>query len=415
MTEHVEAEKKHSQLGASTAERIMLCPGSVKLIRALKKEGLIPPVSKPSIYAAEGTAAHLVGALLLTEELLEQKNKSVNEGDFVKVGDYGFEVNAEMLEAVQVYVQHCLNIVQTYPEVDYWIEEEVCLRHLSPTELEEDEMWGTPDFVGYVPGIKLEVVDYKHGKGHGVSPENNVQLQYYALAAVEKHTELKTYHVPEIWMTIVQPRHFAGGVSTHVITWEELMEFKKQLVSAMDLAVNSEAPPLIPGEKQCQWCPAKNKCPALRGQLEEATQKDFALITVDTELAAPASLTLEQKLRLYHLRTLFDAWFNGIEEDIKRAAMMGVETPGVKVVRTEPNYKPVEGAALTLAEFLPEDDFMKPPQLKSKTDIQKLLKKYNVNLDISELFYRPEGNLVLAPESDRRPRVDPMEINEDDH
>lgn len=423
MTEYVEQEKQHSQLGASTAERIMLCPGSVKLIRELKKKGLIPSHSKPSIYAAEGTAAHLIASILLADKLAGGE-PTVKEGDTVRVDDYTFTVNDEMMESVMVYVYHCLNIVETYPEVDYWIEQEVCLRHLSPTQDLEDEMWGTPDFVGYVPGVKLEVVDYKHGKGHLVDPVNNIQLMYYALAAMEKlfakqdRLEFLKHRPPEIWLTIAQPRHFAGGVQTSVIDFDTLKEFREKLMNTMKEAVTSDSPPLVPGEIQCQWCPARRDCPALRGSLEEATQQDFALMTLDSELPAPATISMEQKLKLYFLRGLFNTWFDANEEDIKRAAMMGVETPGVKLVRTEPNYKPVEGFEVVLSDTLSGDEvekFFKPQKPISKTDAAKLLKKYNLNLDISELYYRPEGNIVLAPETDRRPRIEPLQIEDSEH
>lgn len=141
-------------------------------------------------------------------------------------------------------------------------------------------------------------------------------------------------------------------------------------------------------------------------------------MTLDSELPAPSTLPMEQKLKLYLLRGLFNTWFDANEEDIKRAAMMGVETPGVKLVRTEPNYKPVEGFEVVLSDTLSGDEvekFFKPQKPISKTDAAKLLKKYNLNLDISELYYRPEGNIVLAPETDRRPRIEPLQIEDSEH
>src|SRR5271166_6425074 len=82
----------HSPLGASSAERWMECPGSVRLIQSLKIEG----DSDEPDYRREGTAAHEAIAHCLRN----------NSDAWEVMGEtfYDTVVSVEMADAIQVYL-----------------------------------------------------------------------------------------------------------------------------------------------------------------------------------------------------------------------------------------------------------------------------------------------------------------------
>ena len=55
--------KAHSEFNATSAARLIACPGSFRLTRELKAEGRGP--DRPSVYAAQGTVAHKIAEELL--------------------------------------------------------------------------------------------------------------------------------------------------------------------------------------------------------------------------------------------------------------------------------------------------------------------------------------------------------------
>ena len=191
---------KHSNLGASGAERWFNCSGSVKL-----QEG-IPSISSEA--AKEGTLAHelaeqiLLGKTNISPEILKDK---------------------EMLEAVWVYTDYVLNKLKK-PNQKLYIEKQFDLSFI------HEGMFGTNDACIIDLDTKtLEIVDYKHGKGKYVEVENNLQLLYYALGAYQSFCrdgrgtikkveepnkpldypplyEIHIHDITNIKLTIVQPR-----------------------------------------------------------------------------------------------------------------------------------------------------------------------------------------------------------------
>lgn len=229
---------QHSQLGASTASRWMACPGSVKLCAEIP--------STWSYYAQEGTAAHALMELSLSEQM----SPASVLGETLE----GFEVTEEMVLHVATAVDYCLSIPNLTAGL-YWIERHVTLEALSPPA----PMYGTTDFMAYdEPNATLYVVDLKYGKG-AVQVENNPQLRYYAVGGVLALTDQKPQKAVT---TIIQPRgsHRKGPVRSEVLEIGELRAFARTLIGA---ARQTELPdpPLITG-KQCRYCPAREVCPA---------------------------------------------------------------------------------------------------------------------------------------------------------
>src|SRR5208282_2551090 len=81
----------HSPLGASSAERWMKCPGSVRLIQSLH----LPETDEPD-YRREGTAAHEAIAHCLRNDL--------DAWEVVDKVFYDTPVSVEMADAIQSYL-----------------------------------------------------------------------------------------------------------------------------------------------------------------------------------------------------------------------------------------------------------------------------------------------------------------------
>lgn len=91
-------EIAHAILGASSASRWLACPGSVRLTKDL------PDQSSP--YAALGSAAHD----LCEKCLLDGSDAVSHMGEYISAKGEEFQVDAEMADAVQVYLDYVREI-----------------------------------------------------------------------------------------------------------------------------------------------------------------------------------------------------------------------------------------------------------------------------------------------------------------
>jgi hypothetical protein len=254
----------HSKLGASKAARWLNCPGSVPLCETVPE----PP---PSKYAELGSAAHA-----LAEQCL------IHGGDAF---DYWGEpcpeypdyiVDTDMVEAVQVYVDHCRSLMEPFPGERslFKIEHKFWLAEI------DIHLFGTADFVAYDPRSQwLHVADYKHGAGVVVDVRNNPQILYYALGAIEAFGE----PIKGVTLHVVQPRAPGKAVKEWVVPKGGMQRFRFELIDGLN-RVHSGDDTLKAGD-WCRFCPAKTVCPA-HGDGETKTRRrdvaaDFGVGSLD--------------------------------------------------------------------------------------------------------------------------------------
>ena len=113
----METQPLHSPLGASSAERWMKCPGSVRLIQSLQ----LPETDEPD-YRREGTAAHEAIAHCLRSDL--------DAWEVVGQKFYNTEVSIEMADAIQTYLDTVRPLVTSVAQV--FIEYRISLPRSSP-------------------------------------------------------------------------------------------------------------------------------------------------------------------------------------------------------------------------------------------------------------------------------------------
>ena len=168
----------HMKYSPSGASRWLNCPGSLTLNSDTE--------DRSSDYAAEGTAAH---ALVHRCFLLD-----VDATDFPGQQVEGFEINQEMAEGVQLYLDVIKSETLKAGEgADVEIEKFV-------TCAANQDFGGTIDCL-IVSSECLTIVDFKYGVGVGVEVEGNLQLLSYATIAMSLIDKPK-----KVRLVVVQPR-----------------------------------------------------------------------------------------------------------------------------------------------------------------------------------------------------------------
>lgn len=378
--------KKHARLGASSSERWIVCPGSIAASEGMPNES--------SVYSREGTAAHGLAEMALTEGL--PAADWIGETIYVAEEDatYPIEVTEEMAEAVQVFVDLVFSRVFTRTShlhpVERFLEVQFDLEPLNPPE----PMYGTADAVTWDPTTRtLYVDDYKHGQGVVVEAVDNSQIAMYGLGAV-----LKLRKRPDrIVLTICQPRasHPDGRTRSWEITWDELLAFKDELMAAARRTQDPDAP-LVAGD-HCRFCPASPTCLAQRAQAMEVAQTDFDAVDVAEELAPPERLTHDELRFVLDKAPLVESWFNAVRAYAQGELEAGREVPGYKLVAGRSNRRWVdeEKAARWLIRRIGKKGAY-TQKLLSVAQAEKTLKKEGHVLK-EALVEKPEGKPKLAP------------------
>jgi hypothetical protein len=341
--------KAHSKLGASSYDRWGECPGSVKLSEGIPNES--------SIYAEEGTLAHEVGSRILLGTQLDGP------------------VDDEMLEAVQVYLEHIWSLRALNPSFEA-IEQRVDLSAYHPA------LFGTADYVAYFADTKtLHVVDYKHGRGVPVEVVGSRQLRYYGLGALH----MNKFPIASVILTIVQPRcyHVDGPVRSWAVDPVEMLDFAADLISDALKTENPNAP-LNPGD-HCRWCPAQAICPALQKQSLDVVQAAFQ----DETLALPPARVA------YFLGVIpqIKSWIESVHKYAHSQAELGVEIPGWKLVDKRATRKWRD-------DFQPPADESRWWELKVKSPaaMEKVLGKGVID----DFVIKESSGKTLVPTTDDR-------------
>lgn len=386
----------HAKLSPSAASRWMNCPGSVALCATVPR--------KSSSFADEGTAAHGLAERCLIEKVdaaayvgriisvLPRGTSILKPG--AKPGKDCYEVNDEMVESVQMY----LDAVRE-PGCQIVPEARLSLEHYWPG------MFGTADAQAFDKATgTLHVFDLKYGAGVLVAPDWNPQAMIYALGALGPEAPA---WVENVRIVIVQPRHRNGGVMDWTIPSEDLMKWaNEELVPAAHRTMEKDAP-LVAGDKQCRFCDAKAICPALLGKSLEIAQTAFKDVITEPKtvhLPDPASMTTEQIANVLDFSELLSSWVSAVNAHAEQIALNGGVIPGRKLVRKTTRRKWIDEAA-TAQALAPLGEALYERKLKSPAQVEKLVKDKDAKKSLATLWENPEGELTLVHESDRRQGV----------
>jgi len=374
----------HAVLGPSSAERWMNCYGSVELSQGIKDQG--------SSNASEGTMMHTVSSTCL--------EKSYDTVGYIGTVDEETKLVLQVDQAghVQQYVDYVRSLA-SLPGAILLIEQSLPIEFMTG----EEGAKGTADAI-IITADELIVVDAKFGF-KPVDAVENKQLQMYAAAAYEIYG--MAYDFKTVRLVIVQPRT-DEAISEWVTTPGELMDFADEVKNAAT-AIFFGNDTLVPTEKGCQWCKAKPTCPAIRNKV----LKDFE--TVAPETAEPNDLA-----RVMSNAGLIEAWIKSIRAEVERRLLAGTPVTGYKLVRGKRGNRQwgnPEDAEATLKAMRVKHDQMYDYKLASPTSIEKLVKAEEIGprqwIKIQELITQSEGSASVAPESDKRPALNPSADDSD--
>lgn len=393
-------EKQHATLSPSARHSWSRCPGRIRVTKGIK--------SKSGKSADDGTHTHTLLKLCLDWDVSPESfvgNELVDE-----VGK--FTVDLDRAERVRVVTDY----------ISSRIKEEGCASILSERELRNatwigrDDCWGTAD-VALVGLGWFEIIDLKDGMGIVEAVENE-QLETYAMlfapdtGAMTKHSRVR--------MTIVQPKAvFAGKepISSWDTTLGEIYN-RVPVFQAQAAATDAADAPLIPGEKQCRFCPVSGNCSAQAAEVVSLFDSVDTVPTVEAVPPAVNTLTDIDLDRVMLAAPLLRGFLDGAEEEVFKRLNIGHTFANVKLVRGRGSSEWVNSEEETLAKLarmgipkglLTKEKILTPNQVKNlKWEVKgekKSLSEFQKEKIEQNFVKRNEGALSVALMSDKRDAV----------
>lgn len=411
MTTHVVASSPHALFSPSSAHRWMRCAGSVGL------ESREPDTS--SEFADEGTAAHALAALALTNGtdtaaylgwIITVTHEPAAIANTVTERD--FTVDAEMAGHVQVYVDY----VRTLGG-ELAVEQALPIAHITG----EIYACGSADAV-IVDGDVLTIIDLKYGQGVMVEAKDNPQLQIYALAAMREFDYLGDFN--SVRVAIVQPRR--QHISEWTYTPAELEAFRPRCADAstrgvlalkyFDKHAEMHEKYLEPGDSQCKFCKAKATCPALAAHVLATVSDDFVDVSqpIAPQLEPALARTFDNVTlgNLMSATDLIESWCKAVRAKGEAELLAGNAVPGFKLVqgrRGARKWADMTAAEQALKAMRLKVEEMYDLSLISPTTAEKLHKAGAIGPrqwpKLQTLVVQPEGRPSVAPDSDKRPAL----------
>lgn len=394
----------HALLSPSGASRWMACPGSIAMEAGQPNDS--------SEFAREGTAAHTLAALCLTEH----NGAHAYVGRIITVEGQDFEVTPDMADFVQTYV----DVVHQYATGhDLLVEQRVPIGHITG----ETGAEGTSDAIIVTgDGSELIVIDLKYGRGVAVSAEANEQGQLYALGALELVT-LLGYEPVHVRVVIHQPR-IQAAPSEWDCTVEELQRFAEQVKERASHALNvlrNESPDtyhfhLRPGDKQCRFCKARAICPKLAQHALDTVADDFVDTTapiapqIGGALERVANCDNAHLAAIYPHLDLIEDWCAAVRKRVHAELTNGNAVGDYKLVLGKKGnraWTSEEEAEAAMKSMRLKHDQMYQYKVISPTTAEKLLAKDSPRRwgTLQKLITQGDGKPTVAPASDRRPAL----------
>lgn len=372
----------HALLSPSAAHRWINCTAAPRLEANVEDKG--------SEFAAEGTLAHAYCALKLKEFLglpttdeakeIAELNERYHTGEMDEYTDTYKTIVLEKFNTARAITKDAQLLIETRLDFSEYI----------------PDAFGTADAIIIADGT-MEVIDFKYGKGVKVSAVDNPQMKIYALGAYDKFSF--EYKIDRVRMTIVQPR--IDNLSDYDLSVSELLAWTDEVLTPKAQEAYKGNGLQVPGD-WCQFCKVKSICRALTQKCIEATENH-----PNPKLLSPDELATE----VLPILATVKMWLSGVEDYALQQALSGIQLPGWKIVegRSVRKITDQDGAATALNKAgYKTAEIYKPQELRTITDLEKLAGKKRFAVICGDFIEKPQGKPTLAPESDKRPAIDPV-------
>jgi hypothetical protein len=378
---------EHSILSPSSAHRRVRCPGSLAACKGITGE--------TSEYAAEGTAYHEVAADVLAAPEDWSRNCADWIGQEIEIDGFKFIIDAENAAYAQVYV----DAIRRIPGALL-----VEVRLDTSSVVGVDGQGGTGDAIvlDYEHHI-IHVNDLKFGRGEIVYANGNEQMLEYGAAALHMFQDVGEWAFVKV--AIHQPRvdHYDEKLYS-IRELEDWVHAHRPLEQRAFELYEHGTPEqiraaLVPGDKQCRWCPIKGSCAAR----SEAMLVQFPVIGAPVNIEMTDAEIGAARDRVDDI----ERWCSEIQAESLRRALVGRAIPGWKLVAgragarkwADDQMNRVEGCLKTVLG----DGAYKPSVLISPADAEKKLKKIPETWAlVLPAITQADGTKALARLDDRR-------------
>lgn len=365
MSEKIDhSSRAHAVLSASSSARWMKCPPSAVAAT------MYPNTATE--FTKEGTLAHEVAEVYAS-------------GRTIKAA--GYAITQEMIECAEAYRDYIQELI-TDENAVVLLEQRLDLTPWVP------DGFGTGDCI-IIQGNRLDVVDYKYGKGVAVSAVDNSQMRLYALGALNEFGEI--YEIHEVGMHIFQPR--INNVSVDVLKIDDLVLWGEEVKPIAKLAAQGKGDHCA-GE-HCRFCPHAGQCPTLAAECTKLANTAGGKAAVHT--LAPWMIA-----DILKAESMISAWLKAVKDRALAVMMSGEEIPGYKVVEGRGSRDWGEAshvrAILDDAEY--DEDLYLETKLLSPAQLEKSIGKKKVAELVGALIVTKPGSPTIAPASDKRKPFD---------
>lgn len=355
----------HAILSPSSAYRWLACTPSARFEEQLPEE--------ESVYAAEGTLAHELGALLLMGKAIDK-----------------IEANPlyspEMLEYCEGYADF---VTKLAGGAHVYIERAYDMSKYIPLQ------FGTCD-ASFIKDGEIWVIDFKYGAGVSVSPTANKQMMCYGLGAYDCHS--KGMSLTGVNLLIYQPR--AGGGTEYspkpwYISTEDLLAWVESEAAPKGRLAIAGIGDFVPG-KHCQFCKARTVCKAYFDRFADLKQiQDKRVMT-----AADTATVLTYG-------SLISSWVKKVEEESISKLLGNGKIPGFKLVagRGKRSFQNEDDVVDILLGEGYESYEIFDPKLNSLTSIEKMVGPKRFKELFNDQVVNIPGKTQIATEDDERPAI----------
>lgn len=354
------------------------CTGSVLMSQMY-------PETDETPEAAEGTASHEIGALIILAFAV-----GMFDPELPKVANNGVVLDDDMIDCAKIYADDVGVIMRKTANFNPQVEQRINCPTIHP------QSWGTPDcwFFDRATG-HLYGWDYKYGYGVVEAFENWQMINYFAGI-------IPTLDVPDEHITvhfrIVQPRayHRDGIVREWVINAAQLRPYFNQLENRAHTALGNS--PTFHSGTHCNHCTGRHNCPA-------AIQAGVQLYEVATQ-PLPLNMSLEaQSVQLSIVRRAIkqlEYIDSGLSGQIESTIKAGTLVPGwvMEPGRSALKWTAPASEVIALGDMLGIDT-RKPVDVKTPTQVVKLGVDESVIMQYSQ---RVGGKVKLTPDDGTKAR-----------
>jgi hypothetical protein len=367
----------HAKLSPSSAHRWLNCAASVA-----KQDGA---PDESSEFADEGTAAHTLASIRLTEGDVRVDVIAVTNEDGTTRRT--FDVTEEMESYVGVYVNAIRDRI--VDDAQLFVEQKLNTGIVSK---KYGPITGTGDAVIMIPSRRrLEIHDLKYGRGVKVFAKDNPQLFLYGIGG--EHDLSWLSDIDEVLVAIHQPR--LDHYDEHVYTIDELRYFGNEVckqVEDLDRGGHAE----VPGS-HCKFCPRAAICKTLEKNATDVALGDFKDISDLTEHGIAQAM---DKVELVEL------WCAAVRAEARRLLDAGTRVPGWMLAEgRQGNRKWADESKALYALQQAGVHAHKPPTLISPADAEKKLAKKHPGVwgTLQSYIVRGAPSIQMVREGSKEP------------